>query len=121
MGLVDGDQRGLALGQHRGKTLDLEPLRGNEEELKPSMEIVETDLPREFARLAGVETGHFETLGLQLRGLIFHQRDQRADHQRGAAARNGGQLIAERLARAGRHHQQHVLAVNDSPANCLLI
>ena len=45
---------------------------------------------------------------LQLGDLILHQGDQRADHQRGAAARDAGQLIAERFAGAGGHDQQHV-------------
>ena len=46
---------------------------------------------------------------LQLGDLVFHQGDQRADHQRGAAARDARQLVAERLAGAGGHDQQHVL------------
>ncbi len=45
---------------------------------------------------------------LQLAGLIFHQRDQGADHQSGAATQQPGQLVAQRLSRSRRHYQQDV-------------
>ena len=55
----------------------------------------------------------------ELGDLIFHQGDQRADDQRGAAARDAGQLIAERLAGAGGHHQQDVVAFDARPGRRL--
>ena len=42
--------------------------------------------------------------------LVLHQRDERADDQRGAAAREPRELVAERLAGARRHHQEDVRA-----------
>ena len=57
----------------------------------------------------------------KLGDLVFHERDQRADDQRGAAARDGGQLVAERLAGAGRHHQQHIAARNRGAADLFLV
>jgi hypothetical protein len=42
--------------------------------------------------------------------LVFHQRDQRGDHERQPRAGEGGQLVAERLARAGGQDRQHMLA-----------
>ena len=66
---------------------------------------------RSTAKSALFELGH----------LIFHQGDQRADHERGAAARDAGQLVAERLARAGGHDQQDVAAVDDGLADGFLV
>ena len=40
--------------------------------------------------------------------LVLHQRHERRDDQREIRAHQRGQLVAERLARAGRHHHQHV-------------
>ena len=41
--------------------------------------------------------------------LVFHQRDERRDHDREAGAHERGQLEAERFAAAGRQHGKHVL------------
>ena len=70
---------------------------------------------------SGVDALHREAALLELGGLIFHQRDQRADHQRRAAARDAGQLVAERFARAGGHDQQHVLALDHGAADRFLV
>ena len=45
---------------------------------------------------------------LQRLDLVLHQRHQRRDHERQVGAHQRGQLVAERLARARRHHHQHV-------------
>ena len=48
----------------------------------------------------------------ELRDLVLHQRDERADDQRGAAARDAGQLVAERFAGARGHDEQDVPALD---------
>ena len=40
--------------------------------------------------------------------LVLHQRDERRDHQREVGPHQRGQLVAERLARARRHDDEHV-------------
>jgi hypothetical protein len=40
--------------------------------------------------------------------LVLHQGDQRRDDQREVGPHQRGELVAERLARARRHHDQHV-------------
>ena len=40
--------------------------------------------------------------------LVLHQRDERRHDQRQVRAHERGQLVAERLARAGGHHHEHV-------------
>ena len=43
--------------------------------------------------------------------LVLHEGDQRADDQRDPGQKQGGQLVAEALAAAGRHHAEDVAAV----------
>ena len=64
---------------------------------------------------------HLEALVFQLRHLIFHQRNQRADHKCRSAAGDAGQLVAEGLARACRHDQQHILAFDSRLADDFLV
>ena len=40
--------------------------------------------------------------------LVAHQRDERGDHDREPVEREPGQLVAERLARARRHHDERI-------------
>ena len=47
----------------------------------------------------------------KLRHLVMHQRDEGRDHDGEALTQEGRQLIAQRLAAAGRHDGEHVLAV----------
>ncbi len=44
------------------------------------------------------------------RDLVLHQGDQRRDHHGQPAQHQRRHLVAQRLARAGRHHRQHVAA-----------
>ena len=46
--------------------------------------------------------------------LVLHQRDERRDDERQVVAHQRRQLVAERLARAGRHDDEHV-AAGDAP------
>jgi hypothetical protein len=48
---------------------------------------------------------------IELVHLILHQRDERRDDERGPGQQERGKLEAERLARPGRHHRQHVVPV----------
>ena len=50
---------------------------------------------------------------LQLRGLVLHQRDQRADHDAGFFHGDGRKLIAERFSSAGRHDDGDIAALQN--------
>jgi hypothetical protein len=52
--------------------------------------------------------------------LVVHQRDQRRDDERRARPRQRRHLVAQRLARAGRHHGQRVPPRHDAPDHLLL-
>ena len=57
---------------------------------------------------------------LQRLHLVLHQRDERGDDQRQVRPHQRGQLVAERLARAGRHDHEHV-AVRQRRADRVLL
>ena len=60
--------------------------------------------PQPFLRAARWLDGNGMRAGLrQLVDLVLHQRDQRRDDHRTAGQREGGQLVAQRFASAGRH------------------
>ena len=54
------------------------------------------------------------------RDLVAHQRDQRRDDEGHAAAQQRRELVAERLAAAGRHDREDVLPRHHGPHDLLL-
>ena len=52
--------------------------------------------------------------------LIFHQRDERRDDDGRAGQQHRGQLIAQRLAGAGRQNGERVFAVQHAPDDLFL-
>ena len=121
MRFVDRYQGGLTPRQHFRKTRDAQPLGRDEQELQAAFQIVDADLARVGAAAAGVNALGAQASFAELGDLVFHQRDQRADHQRDPAPSQPGQLVAERFAGAGRHHQQHVFALGSGFAGLLLM
>src|SRR3954465_5419903 len=61
-----------------------------------------------LARQPAVDRRPLHPALLELVGLVFHQCDQRRDHDRGTAHLQRRQLVAERLAGAGRHDGERV-------------
>ncbi len=55
-----------------------------------------------------MDAGDAEAEGGELGGLVVHEGDEGRDDQRGAAAGEGGELVAEALAGAGGHDEQDV-------------
>ncbi len=121
VGLVDGDERWLALAEHLRETGNTQPLGRDEEKLQAAVEVVNASLARGLAIEPGVDAGDAEAACAELGRLVLHERDQRADDQRRAAAGNGRQLIAERFACAGGHDQQQVAPGDGGAADLLLI
>ena len=68
-----------------------------------------------------MDAGDAEAACRELGGLVVHECDERTDDERGAAARDGGELVAERFAGAGGHDEQDVAAVGGGAADRLLI
>ena len=121
MGLVDGDEGGSALGQHLGKARDAEALGSDEEEIEPARQVIDARLPRVGPRAARVDALGAKALGYELGRLVFHQRDERAHHQCRAGAGDAGELIAERFAGAGGHHQEEIAPLGGGATHGLLV
>ncbi len=121
MGLVDGDERGLAAGEHLREVRDSHALGCDEEELELTVEIVTAGLTGFVAGEAGVDAGYTESEGGEFGSLIVHECDERRDDEGGASASDGGELVAERFSCACRHHEEDVAAVGGSAADGFLI
>ncbi len=63
--------------------------------------------------VGGVERRGGDAIAAQLRDLVAHQRDQWRHHDGEPVAQQRRKLVAQRLAAAGRHHRQHVAAVEN--------
>jgi hypothetical protein len=63
--------------------------------------------------IGGIERRRGDPVTLELRHLVAHQRDQRRHHDRQPVAHQRRQLIAQRLAAAGRHDGEHFAAGKD--------
>ena len=113
MGLVDRqhadpgalEQRnGVGLGEPLGRHID-------------EAQFAAGDLVQDGAVLVeiivGVQARGRDAVALELRHLVAHERDQRRHHDGEPIAHQRRQLIAQRLAAAGRHHGQHVAAGQD--------
>ena len=57
----------------------------------------------------------------ELGGLVVHEGDERGDDEGGAAAGDGGELVAEGLASSGGHDEQDVAAVGGGAADRFLV
>ena len=69
----------------------------------------------------GVNQGIRNATGLYQRPhLIFHQADQRRHHDGDARQQQRRHLIADGLSRAGGHHGQYILPVQQPPDDLLL-
>ena len=121
VGLVDGDEGGLAACEHLGEAGDAHALGCDEEELEGAVEVVAAGLAGFFAGEAGVDAGDAEAGGGELGGLVVHEGDEWGDDEGGAAAGDGGELVAEGFSGSGGHDEENVAAVGGGAADGLLV
>ena len=121
VGLVDGDERGFLACEHRGEVGDAHALGCDEEELEGAVEVVAAGLAGFVAGEAGVDAGDAEAGGGELGGLVVHEGDEGGDDERGAAAGDGGELVAEGFACSGGHDEEDVAAVGGGAADGFLV
>ena len=121
MRLINRNQRRFALRQHLRKPRHPQPLRRNKQKLQLALQIVDAGLPRHRPVQAGVNSRYTQPQRGELCRLVFHQRNQRRNHQRGSAQRNRRQLVAQRFSRARGHHQQQVAAYQRGGTHGLLV
>ena len=53
--------------------------------------------------------------------LVFHQCNQRRNHDGGTVAYHGGQLVAKRLAATRRHNHKRIMPLQDTVNDSLLV
>ena len=108
VGLVDGDQAERQFGQPVQHGAGGQALGRDVEQVQLARPRRAPDGRALVQRHAGVEPRGGHALLLQRLDLIGHQGDQRRDYQAQAAPQDGGNLVADALAAAGRQHRQHV-------------
>ncbi len=120
MGFVDGeaaDRKALEVGDH---VVTQQPFRGDIKKAQRCLSEAARD-PAALVRFGrGIEGRGLDSELAKLRHLVAHQRDQRRDDQRQAFPDNRRELEEERLAAAGRHHCEHVVAVENRRQDLLL-
>ena len=119
--LVNGDERGRTFGEHLGKTGNAQSLRCDEEKVERAGKIVDAGLTRDGAVEAGVNARDAQVECGELGDLVFHERDERRDDERGSAEGDGGKLVAQRLPCPGGHDEEQVAAFDRGAAHRFLV
>jgi hypothetical protein len=118
--LVDGE------GAHARALDPLQEARGeqslgrDEDETELAAGEAVLDRAKLFQIEAAVERGGRVSAFREPVDLVLHQRDQRRDHEVRLAGDRGRHLVAERLAAAGRQHDQRIAALEPGPDRRLL-
>ena len=113
MRLVDRQQRDLGALEKIDRVGFQQPFRRHIDEAQFAARDLIEDRPVLRRIVRRVERRRGDAIAAQLRHLIAHQRDQRRHHDGEAVAKQRRQLVAQRLAAAGRHHRQHIAAVEN--------
>src|ERR1019366_9037013 len=100
---------------------DLEALRRDEEKIELAVEVRAAGRSRRLAVAARMDWVAGDAAARELRHLVFHERDERADDERRSAARQARKLIAERFARPRRHHEEHVVPERGGATRLFLV
>ena len=119
--LVDGEQRDLAAVQQPHRRLGPQPLRRQVEQVELAGQERRLDPPPLVRVLGRVEEPGPHPQRGQRVDLVLHQRDQRRDDHAGAVPHQRGDLVAQRLAAAGRHQHERVAAGDDVVDDLLLL
>ena len=120
MRLVDRKQRDLGPAEQGEAARRQQPLRRDIEQVEIAGDQPPLDLGGFLERQRRIQHRRLDAGLEQARDLVAHQRDQRRDHDAAAFAQQRRQLIAQRLAAAGRHQHQAIAAVGDMPDDLLL-
>ena len=111
--LVDREQRDPAAIEQPHRRFGPQPLRRQVEQVQLARQERRLD-PPPLARLLGrvEEPGPHAQRGQRVH-LVLHQRDERRDDHAGAVPDERRDLVAQRLAAAGRHEHERVAAAGD--------
>ena len=118
--LVDRKQRDARAGEQGQAARGEQPLRRDVEQIELAGDELCLDGGGLARRQRGIEDRGLDAGLEQARDLVAHQRDQRRDHDAAALAQQRRQLIAQRLAAAGRHQHQAIAAIGNVADDLLL-
>ena len=110
MRFIDGNQAHAGIAEQRQRLRHGEALWREIEEAQLAVCHGAQGVARFGVVVTGIERGGGNAVALQLRDLIPHQRDERRNHECQPIAEECRELIAQRLAPAGRHDGQHIAA-----------
>ena len=120
MRLVDRKQRDAGAAEQVEAARRQQPLRRDVEQIEIAGEQPRLDRGGFVEGQRRIQHRRLDA-GLEQAGdLVAHQRDQRRDHDAAAFAQQRRQLIAQRLAAAGRHQHQAIAARRDMPDDLFL-
>lgn len=108
--LVDGEDGDLAAREEVQAAVQAQPLRGQVEQVELAGEELRLDRPPLVEVLRGVHEPGPHAERPQRVDLVLHQRDQRGDDHTRTGPDQGRDLVAQRLAAAGRHEHDRVAA-----------
>ena len=108
--LVDGEQRDAGLFEQALESRREQAFRRDVQQLELAGDEFAFDLHCRCAVEAGIQKRRGDTEFLQGCNLVLHQRNQRRHHDRAALAQQCRDLEAQRLAAAGGHQHQRVVA-----------
>ena len=121
MGLVDGHQHRLSSFQKLREAGNTQALGCDVEKVQLAGKIAGAHPTGLDAWAARVNALGPEPVFTELLYLIFHERDEWRDHQRGAAEGKPWELVAKGLARPGGHDHQGVASREDGATRRFLI
>ena len=120
MGLVDGESMNLDLLGQLQEMRHEQAFRRDEEQLIAAGEELRFGVMHRVGGHAAVKRACRIAALAQAVDLIFHQRDQRRNHNVGTLGHGRGNLVAQRLAAAGGHNDQRVAVIQFSADRLLL-
>ena len=121
VGLVDRDELHVAARERLDERVGREALGRRVDELVP---------PAQHGRLAAAtlvgierrgEEGRRHAARLERAHLVFHERDERREHERRALEHGGRHLVGERLAAARGRHDEHPPAAREQRVDGLAL
>ena len=119
--LVDDEARDVELAEQPQELIGCEPF-GRDVQQPQRVPPRGAQHARAGCRPSSIECSapDADAASIQLVDLILHQRDQRRHDERRPGQHHRRQLVAERLARSGRHHREHVAPAEHGGDDLLL-
>ena len=111
--LVDREERDRERADELERAVEHEALRRHVEQVEPPAAQVAQHLGRLLGRERGVQHRRRNAVRAQRVDLVFHERDERRDHDGRAVTMQRRHLIAERLAATGGHQYERAAPVDD--------